>query len=489
MRGWGSDVPHAGGRHDPSQASVPRWASSDRRLRRVLLLAGAWALLALAINLDGGFYSPRALAVLVAAYVVLIAGIFGASWEDPGAPAGSLVHAALRAAQALRQAGRVFVGIGLGVALVAAIGAVSIAVSSISSPGGLAAATNANWVARLSLLAAGGVALASLGRSRPGIPWWTAMFGFVTAAFVVGIVTHTPSDNDVWWSVTGGSSTFTQGLDLYQRCWPGNTDPLTDCVYAYLPLTSVLVAPGLWLLGDIRYAYIIAMAVASLSVTRLAPPRVGVVLGLLMAASGFLLVERAWTEPLLMGGVAAAVWAAVRGRSRWMVLAMALVFGTKQHMVLLLPLTVAWRSMGPRRTLIAFAIAALLALPWFLAGPGAFIDDTLRFHVTLAARSDSLSIYVLATRGGLADVLQPLAPLLIIIPTALAEALAVWRLPRTTLGFTLGAALVLFTFAIVNKQSFYNHYALVLAFILLAIALLLRGDDEVDVTATAPPAT
>ena len=123
----------------------------------------------------------------------------------------------------------------------------------------------------------------------------------------------------------------------------GQYRPVTDCVYAYLPLTSVLVAPGLWLLGDIRYAYIIAMAVASLSVTRLSPQRVGVVLDSSMAASGFLLVERAWTEPLLMGGVAAAVWAAVHSRSRWMVLAI-LVFGTKQHMVLLLPLTVAWRS-------------------------------------------------------------------------------------------------------------------------------------------------
>ena len=231
------------------------------------------------------------------------------------------------------------------------------------------------------------------------------------------------------------------------------------------------------------------MAVASLSVTRLAPPRVGVVLGLLMAASGFLLVERAWTEPLLMGGVAAAVWAAVRGRSRWMVLAMALVFGTKQHMVLLLPLTVAWRSMGPPADpdrLRDRGTAGIAVVPC----------RTRRLHRRHApvprhpgAAQLSLSIYVLATRGGFADVLQPLAPLLIIIPTALAEALAVWRLPRTTLGFTLGAALVLFTFAIVNKQSFYNHYALVLAFILLAIALLLRGDDEVDVTATPPPAT
>ena len=145
--------------------------------------------------------------------------------------------------------------------------------------------------------------------------------------------------------------------------------------------------------------------------------------------------------------------------------------------------------MGLRRTLIAFGIAALLALPWFLAAPGAFLDDTLRFHVTLAARSDSLSICVLATRGGLADVLQPLRRCWSSSRPRSPRRSLCGDSPRTTLGFTLGAALVLFTFAIVNKQSFYNHYALVLALILLAIALLLRGDDEVDVTATPPQAT
>jgi hypothetical protein len=232
------------------------------------------------------------------------------------------------------------------------------------------------------------------------------------------------------------------------------------------------------------------MAVASLSVTRIAPPRAGVLLGFLMAGCGYLLIQRAWTEPLLMAGAAAAVWAAVRGHRRWMVVAMAIVFGTKQHMVLLLPLTIVWRAMGFRRTVVAFAIAALLALPWFLAGPVAFIDDTLRFHVALEPRSDSLSLYVLATRGGLGELLQPVAALLIIVPTILAEAFAVWRLPRTTLGFTQGSSLVLFTFAFFNKQSFYNHYTLVLAFLLLAIALLLRADDDTEVAApgSAAPA-
>jgi len=446
---------------------------------RLLLLAGAWLLLALAINIDSGFYSPRALALLVASYVVLIAGLLLPFEPTDAAPAGRLVAGARWAVETLRRQGRLLVAVGLGVALVSA----SVAVVA-------AALVEDNWAGRFSLLAAAGIALASLGRPRPGVAWWLAMFGFASAAFVVSIITHTPSDNDVWYSVTGGASTFTKGLDLYQRCWPGNTDPVTDCVYAYLPLTSILVAPGLWLAGDIRYAYIVAMAVASLSVTRIAPPRAGVLLGFLMAGCGYLLIQRAWTEPLLMAGAGAAVWAAVRGHRRWMVVAMAIVFGTKQHMVLLLPLTIVWRAMGLRRTVVAFAIAALLALPWFLAGPVAFIDDTLRFHVALEPRSDSLSLYVLATRGGLGELLQPVAALLIIVPTILAEAFAVWRLPRTTLGFTQGSSLVLFTFAFFNKQSFYNHYTLVLAFLLLAIALLLRADDDPEVAApgSAAPA-
>jgi hypothetical protein len=58
----------------------------------------------------------------------------------------------------------------------------------------------------------------------------------------------------------------------------------------------------------------------------------------------------------------------------------------------------------------------------------------------------------------------------VLVMLAAAYALAFARLPRTPSGLGLGAALVMWTVDIANKQTYFNHYMLPLAMLVIAMA-------------------
>jgi hypothetical protein len=47
---------------------------------------------------------------------------------------------------------------------------------------------------------------------------------------------------------------------------------------------------------------------------------------------------------------------------------------------------------------------------------------------------------------------------------------ALWRLPRSPSGLALGCALVMWSFDLSNKQTYFNHYMLPLGLLLIAVA-------------------
>jgi hypothetical protein len=298
---------------------------------------------------------------------------------------------------------------------------------------------------------------------------WVLVTALGAVAMALAIASHTPSDNDVWYTVQGGADAILRGDNPYTECWPGNPDPKTDCVYAYLPATSISLVPFRVAFGDVRYGYILALAIASLAVFALASARAGIALGAILMVVGALLADRAWTEPVILAGIAGLTWGARQGRVL-PVLGLALVLALKQHMVLVLPLAMVWPLLGLRWAILAAIVAAGSALPWFWADPVAFLDDTLWFHLGLVPRADSLSLYALLTAS---DIALPavVGALVVAVGTGGAIMLAILRLPRDALGFVLGSAFVMFVFNLLNKQSFYNHHALVVGLLVLVLAL------------------
>jgi hypothetical protein len=250
--------------------------------------------------------------------------------------------------------------------------------------------------------------------------------------------------------------------------------------YPYPPLSLVFALPA-HLLGDFRYGHLVCLTLAGALIAYARPPveggavpsarAVGAAALLLFTPRGFFVIEAGWTEPLAILMLAATIFAACRRGPRWGIacaIAFGLLLGSKQYLVLALPLVLLLplpRIAGriAKFAFLALAVAAVVTLPLALWDIPAFIHSvlTLQFHQPM--RPDALSYL---SRSANIPAWTPFAI------TFAAMLLCLWRTPRTPAGFAMGLALTLFAFFATNKQAFCNYYALVLASMCCALAAL-----------------
>jgi hypothetical protein len=278
---------------------------------------------------------------------------------------------------------------------------------------------------------------------------------------------------DVFTLLQDSSTGLVHGADLYRQHWPGSPG-LTD-VYPYLPATTLLLAPFRWATGDVRAGLCVALLVAVFVASRLLR-RAGSPLGALALLVPALLVVapraawalgQSWTEPLVAALLLLATLGGVRDRGWLAVLGFGLALAVKQHVVLLLPVALAWRGLGPRRCLAAIGVAALVVLPWFVAGPADLWHDAVTFNLDYAVLPLALDLPSWGTRHGL-HLGFGLTAAFVLLAEVLAVRLA--RAEPNPAGFLLGSGLVLIALDVTNKQSFYNHYWLAAQLLVLGAA-------------------
>jgi hypothetical protein len=259
------------------------------------------------------------------------------------------------------------------------------------------------------------------------------------------------------------------GENIYTACWTNNSDPLTTCVFPYMPGSALLEAPAEFILGDIRYGLATFVLLGAFAAYRLGGAQCGPFFAMLLLAQprGLFLIEYSWTEPLLIGLMGMFLLAVVRGKPRSAILLLALALFTKQHILLLLPMTARWSDFGLRRTLLSTLLAVGATIPWFVANPGGFLHDALWFNLRLKPRSDSLSLFTVGLH-------HEWTPPFVLVGglTVAAIVFAVRWLPRDASGFAVGSVLILTIFSIANKQTFFNEWSLVLAMIAFAGAVV-----------------
>jgi hypothetical protein len=313
---------------------------------------------------------------------------------------------------------------------------------------------------------------------------WAALAG-TAVAYTLVILGSGRALIDVYAILQGASLGVVHGRNPYDMVFAGvPAGQVNDC-FNYLPVTFLLPVPSRLLLGDVRYAEAAALfagAAALLWWTWRRGPHTGAAattgpaLAVLFAVVPGALyeVQQAWNESVLAGAlVGAAVLLAAR-RPWWAVACLAVALGTKQHVVLLLPLWALWPQFGRRRAAAAVAGAALMGLPWVAADFGRFKHCVVDFFVDLPARPDSLSIWHL-----LPGPLQSAA----VLALALAAYAIAWRrLPRTPGGLLIASALVLAAFDLANKQSFLNQWALSAQLTVAGLALLATDRPTADRT-------
>jgi hypothetical protein len=243
--------------------------------------------------------------------------------------------------------------------------------------------------------------------------------------------------------------------------------------FPYFPFSLLLSMPAEMLFRDPRFAQLSAIELAALLLTFARPQGFGLIAAALYLTTPriFFVLEQSWTEPFLVLGVSALVFAGCR-RSRLTPWLFGAFIALKQYLVFALP--AAWLLVGrprdPRRLLTfltrAAIVVAVLTLPFVLWDPAAFWRSvvTLQFHQPF--RPDALSVLSWwASRGH-----QPPPALISFVVATAASVFALWRLPRTPAGFAMALAITFFGFFAFNKQAFANYYFFVVGALYATVA-------------------
>ncbi|HEX8911391.1 MAG TPA: hypothetical protein VF796_03450 [Humisphaera sp.] len=262
--------------------------------------------------------------------------------------------------------------------------------------------------------------------------------------------------------------------------------------FLYPPLSLLHLLPFQLANVDFRFAHAATFTVAGAfagACGRGPGPKLAAAV-LLTTPFGPHLIAAGWTEPAVAVWLAATVWAACRrpAGTGWM---LGLLAASKQYVPLTAPL--AWLLVlpggargGGRRGLVkllvpAVVVAAVVTLPLALWDVRAFVFSTVTAQLRQPFRPDSLSVLAMMHRMGVTDPPAVLG----FVALAAAQALALWRAPRTPAGFAAAVALALLAFFAFSKQAFANYYFLVA--VAAAVALAAAGRDEREVWAAAEP--
>jgi hypothetical protein len=256
----------------------------------------------------------------------------------------------------------------------------------------------------------------------------------------------------------------------------------------YPPLTLAFAAPAEWLLGDFRYAEVLALSGAALFIASLGWTRHA-----MLSAAAFLTtprflfeLEQGWTEPygvLLFASTIALLWRSASASP----IAWGLTMAIKQYLatsLVLVPLLPIWPGTTRRRAILwALATAALVTLPFAVWDPDGFFQSVVWLQVREPFRTDSLSVLAWLAKRGVS--VPTIATTL--LAGAVAAALALWKLPRSAGGLAAGTALMMFVLFAFGKKAFCNYYFFVLGALAVTIAASGERTDALNDRTRAAP--
>ena len=237
--------------------------------------------------------------------------------------------------------------------------------------------------------------------------------------------------------------------------------------FQYPPLTLLWVLPG-YLLGDVRFTYILAIIVTAFFWLLICPTARGLWLAaaLLLSPVTYLVEFLCWTEPLVLMMLSISIYAAVK-KKWWLPIALGLFLATKQYNFLALPLIgllirpFAWKTYW-KLTAQSVCIAAMTVLPFAIWNFRGLWHDLVLFHLAQPFRQDAVSFAV------------PF-PWMLKVGLLLLVAFIAWAVraakPSPAI-FASAYAVALLLFVSTNKQAFTNYYFLIGNAFLLAVAAL-----------------
>lgn len=249
--------------------------------------------------------------------------------------------------------------------------------------------------------------------------------------------------------------------------------------FSYPPANLAPLAAARWLTGDVRHAYLAAEALAVAALWALARRRGAtdaarlLPLLFLFHPRGLFEIEQAWTEPLLVGGLAAYLWLEDTGRRPTRAaVALGLWLSLKQYLFFFAALHFAQRRRWRELPLVAAAGLATW-LPFLVWDAPSALANGLWFQLHTAFRPDGLTWAAAVWRGSGWEATKWVA----VGAGLLVAAVAGRALRGRGLAGWLHAGLLATLAAFLGgSQAFCNYYYFLGAGVLLLLAL--RGGVE-----------
>lgn len=244
--------------------------------------------------------------------------------------------------------------------------------------------------------------------------------------------------------------------------------------YPYGPSSTIVLAPFQTILGEARWANVVAIALLPGLLRLVVPWRDALLAGLVVIViPGSMFVARSWPiEPLIVVLVVATVVAAERRWTGASVVLGAMLATTKQFALIPLAVLATWATFGWRRAAVTVGLAALVVAPFVLTAPGEFIEGTVTGHLEIAPRVDAVSF------GGFATALGVPWPSWVALLLLAGYVAAVFRPPRSAGETVLLSGLMSAAAFMSFSHAFFNYYWLVLALIPAGLALGLSSDSS-----------
>ncbi len=353
---------------------------------------------------------------------------------------------------------------------------------------------------RVLSVAAGTLVLIALRRPVPGI---RGLVPVILIHFLLGrfVLRLPPPQIDVIGFHETGIAALLDGRNPYTTPMPNVygiashpvvgvlPDGRLDLGFPYLPMPLILAAPAQRLLGDYRYASLIAMEITALLICLMGGrTRTSFLVAVLFLFTprGFFVLEQGWNEPLALSMLAIAIWC-MRARPRWGWVPLGLLFASKQYILPLVPVSLlaqdaedppGRRIRAVRSTGLAILVASAVALVACHGDVGALWKSAFDLHLRMPWRRDALSFC-----AWLSDGQHPGLPGW--FPAAIVTAvlvLAALRARRDGAGFAAAVGTAVCAGFAVAPQNFANY----VYFSVGALGLAIAASSGPSLTPRAP---
>jgi len=331
--------------------------------------------------------------------------------------------------------------------------------------------------------------------SEPAILRYLRILALAAMVMIGGIDVIRSSPHppiDVWTVQQQGAVVLLEGKNPYQYLALKDTDGLRhahDVPYVYPPLQLLFTLPAYQLLGDVRYAMLLAILITGATlrwIVQMAPQPLPSVcedapaLFFWLCPKLFFILEQAWVDPIQVMLISLTVVAHLSKRPILTAVLMGLTLTSKQTMFWMVGLGGLMFGFTFRQWLITAVAGAASVLPFALWNFEALQHATYSFVNALPPRPDALTLGNWLSNKFAVQVSPRWA-----FPVAGAVAgLSVWKLRGSVARFGVAVVLTYAAFFVINKWAFANYYFLLMALAALAAACTLHGESG---TPTPPP--